>query len=158
MVKKMEKVKIYTDGACSGNPGIGGWAVAIIQNNNCKTFTGNEKTTTNNAMELIAVLKALQIILNDKIKNAVIFSDSAYVCNAINNGWLLNWRNNGWRTQKGEEIKNLDLWQWALQFLFECKEIGLHVEIKKIKGHSGEIYNELCDKLAKSEIKKIKNK
>lgn len=154
----MEKVKIYTDGACSGNPGAGGWAVAIINNGNCKTFTGSEKITTNNAMELTAVLKALQIILNDNIKNAVIFSDSAYVCNAINNRWLLNWRTNGWKNQKGEKIKNLDLWQWALEFLLESKEIGLNVEIQKIKGHSGEPYNELCDRFAKEEIKKIKNK
>lgn len=154
----MEKIKIYTDGACSGNPGVGGWAVAIITNGNCKTYTGNEKITTNNAMELTAVLKALQFVLNDNIKNAVIFSDSAYVCNAINNRWLLNWRTNGWKNQKGGKIKNLDLWQWILEFLLESKEIGLDVEIQKIKGHSGEPYNELCDRLAKDEIKKIKNK
>lgn len=146
-------IRIYTDGACSGNPGPGGWGVVFISDKGIEKLSGSEKQTTNNRMELIAVVKALCKIRKDqrhKNNSYEIYSDSAYVINAINNNWIKNWKANGWKTVKGTEIKNKDLW-----VRFDKAFSGLKVKPKfiKVKGHSGNQYNEYVDKIARGEIK-----
>lgn len=148
-------LRIYTDGACSGNPGPGGWAVVFNKNEECETLCGSEENTTNNRMELLAVIKALEKIKEEKRDNKLknyssfeIYSDSAYVVNAIVKGWLYAWKLNGWRTSRGEEIKNKDLWNVLYDLLFEG------IKFIKIKGHSGNTFNELVDKLAREQSRK----
>lgn len=144
----MKNVDLYTDGACSGNPGIGGWAAILIYNGFSKQFTGGEKLTTNNRMELLAIIEGLKKL--NQSCNVRVFSDSAYCINAINNKWLDSWKANNWKTSSKEEVKNQDLWE---ELLFEMKKHK--VTFIKIKGHSDNEYNNLCDKLAREEIKKI---
>ncbi|MBQ7452782.1 MAG: ribonuclease HI [Clostridia bacterium] len=140
-------VAIYTDGACSGNPGIGGWGVVITLDNFVKEFCGAEPETTNNRMELLAVimgLKALKFPCNVKL-----FSDSAYVVNAFNEKWIDSWQRNGWRNAQKDEVKNKDLWQQLLELM------NTHsVEFVKVKGHADNELNNRCDQLATSSIKK----
>lgn len=149
------KVKMYTDGACSGNPGPGGWAVVVNTSNECKRYCGGEPVTTNNRMELTAVIHCLEIILDTKDKSVQfeIYSDSAYVVNAINNGWIECWNDSGWKTKQNDQVKNQDLWKRAYEYIKKIRESGQNVAIVKIKGHSGNTFNELCDKLAKDAIK-----
>ncbi len=152
----MKKVKIYTDGACSGNPGPGGWAAVLVYGDNEREISGFEEATTNNRMELTAVIRGLQG-LKEPCK-VEIFSDSSYVVNAFNQGWLDNWQKNGWtRGKKKEPVLNTDLWKLLV------KAMDGHTVIwKKVKGHSGDKYNEMADRLAVKEIKirqeKKKNK
>ena len=111
----MKEVELYTDGACSGNPGIGGWAAVLIYKGHQKQISGGEKETTNNRMEISAVVNGLK-----KLKQAcrvTIYSDSAYVVNAINNDWLTNWQLNGWKTANKKEVLNRDLWEELLDLL-----------------------------------------
>ena len=103
-------VKIYTDGACSGNPGVGGWAAVFALKDDIKVFSGNEPNTTNNRMELLAVIKAIEIAEKRKVEKAVIYSDSSYVVNAITCGWLNLWKSKNWVNAKKEQVKNKDLW------------------------------------------------
>ena len=104
----MENVVIYTDGACSGNPGPGGWGAILMYGEHKKEISGGEKNTTNNIMEITAVIQALRLL---KFKcNVKIYSDSAYVVNAFKNGWIYNWMKNGWRTSNKEPVKNKELW------------------------------------------------
>lgn len=148
-------VEIYTDGACSGNPGPGGWsAIILIENNKNKIrISGYNKYTTNNKMELSAVLQALYLMNTLAYKNVIIYSDSTYIVNAISKGWLKKWESNGWKTKSGLEIKNKKDWKLLSKIL---NESNLEVKIVKVKGHSENKYNEEADKLAKKEI--IKNK
>ena len=159
------KIRIYTDGSCLNNPGTGGWAVVIHTEHGVSSVCGSEEETTNNRMELRAVIEALKEIkkMNDKYieekdLSFEIFCDSAYVVNSINNGWIEKWLLNGWITTKGEGIKNKDLWLEV----YEAKKILIENSIKlriiKIKGHTGNIYNELVDKLAKEKSKKKKGR
>lgn len=153
------KIKIYTDGACSGNPGIGGWAVLFLTNKKSIPLSGGEKDTTNNRMELYAVIKALKTIINSKKSNIPVFelySDSAYVVDAINKNWIYNWKMNGWKTKTGDEVKNKDLWLKLLDCLNKIKTNNIALEIIKVKGHSGNSFNDRVDALAKLEILKIK--
>ena len=144
------KIRIYTDGACSGNPGPGGWGAVILFENEKQLISGNEHPTTNNRMELKAVVEALKIALQFS-KKIDIYSDSAYVVNTIKNKWYKNWSLNGWKTVKKEDVKNKDLWVELIELL------GHHpINLVKVKGHSGDKNNELVDKLAKREVERIK--
>ncbi len=141
------KYKIYTDGACSGNPGPGGWAAIIIVNNEIKDmFSGNEKNTTNNQMELMAPIKAIQKF--KKKSEISIFTDSNYVRDGITT-WIKKWEKNGWKTASKKPVKNKDLWK-------KLKNLSSKHSVKWIwvKGHSQDKYNNLVDELAQGAIKK----
>ena len=141
----MENVVIYTDGACSGNPGPGGWGAILMYGEHKKEISGGEKNTTNNIMEITAVIQALRLL---KFKcNVKIYSDSAYVVNAFKNGWIYNWMKNGWRTSNKEPVKNKELWIELYDFT-KVHEI----EFIKVKGHSDNEYNNRCDELARNAI------
>jgi ribonuclease HI len=154
------KVRIFTDGACSENPGPGGWAVVFNTANKCETFSGNEKLTTNNRMELRAVIEAFKrIIYKKNHKPDVeydIYSDSAYVVNTINSNWIEAWQKNNWQTTKHEDVKNKDLWKEFLKLKTMATELEIQITLNKIRGHSGNTFNELVDKLAKEESMKAK--
>jgi len=156
------KVRIFTDGACSENPGPGGWAVVINTTNKCYTFSGNEQLTTNNRMELMAIINAFKKILQKERQFCKprheydIYSDSAYVVNTINNRWLEIWKKNNWQTTKCKDVKNRDLWEEFSELNTEIEELGVCVMLNKIKGHSGNTFNELVDKLAKEEVIKAR--
>lgn len=144
----MKKITIYTDGSCSGNPGAGGWGAVLIYNGKEKRISGGENPTTNNRMELAAPISALSALKEPC--EVELYSDSAYLVNAFNNGWLNSWQTNGWRTADKKEVKNADLWQKLLGL---CK---IHkVEFIKVKGHSDNEYNNICDKLAVEETQKL---
>ena len=144
----MKVVDIYTDGACSGNPGAGGYCSILIYKGVEKVISGYEPNTTNNRMELLAIIKGLQC-LREKCK-VNIYSDSQYAVDAFNKGWIETWQNNNWRTADKKEVKNIDLWQELL--LLNCKH---EVSYIKVKGHTDNEYNNRCDKIAVSEYKKV---
>ena len=151
------RVRIYTDGACSENPGPGGWAAIFNTENKCFTISGNEIETTNNRMELMAVIEAYKKIAKAKLNNEFeIFSDSAYVVNAVNNNWIYIWQRNNWKTTKGDDVKNKDLWIEFYKIKNEVCSKGICVTMTKIKGHAGNTFNEMVDKLAKEESMKAK--
>lgn len=153
------KVRIYTDGACSENPGPGGWAAVFNTEDKCKTFSGGEANTTNNRMELKAVIESFKRVVNKKSKNNIefeLFSDSAYVVNSINNGWIEKWQGNNWKTTKNEDVKNRDLWEEFASLRDKATSLDIQIKIIKIKGHAGNTFNELVDKLAKEESLKVK--
>lgn len=138
-------VDIYTDGACSGNPGPGGWGAILIYEGKEKELSGGETHTTNNRMELTAAIEGLSAL--KKPCRVRLYSDSAYLVNAFNNGWLTNWQANGWRNSKKEPVENQDLWQRIIELT------GLHqVTWIKVKGHADNINNNRCDKLAVAAI------
>ena len=144
----MKKVIIYTDGACSGNPGPGGWGAILMYNETSKEISGADKDTTNNIMEITAVLEALKLLKEEcEVK---IYSDSAYVVNAFNQGWIYNWKKNNWKTASKEPVKNQELWEELYSLVQKHK-----VEFIKVKGHSDNEYNNRCDFLATSAIKKL---
>ena len=144
--------RIFTDGACSGNPGPGGWAAVFNLHESSEVVSGYEVDTTNNRMELLAVVGALETATKreyDKRGRIEIHSDSAYIVNAINKGWLDKWKKNGWQTAKKEPVKNKDLW-----VLIDKYAEGLRCKVSfiKVKGHSGNTFNELADKHAVQEV------
>lgn len=140
-MKEKKEVIIYTDGACSGNPGPGGYAAILIYNGIEKEIVGFEKDTTNNKMEMMAVLKGLES-LKEPCK-VILYSDSAYVVNSITNGWVYGWKKNNWIKSDKSKAKNIDIWEKILN------QLSIHeVEFKKVKGHSDNEYNNRCDKLA----------
>ena len=141
----MEEVIIYTDGACSGNPGPGGWGSILMYKDNKKEIFGAKKDTTNNVMELTAVIEALKL-LKFKCKVSV-YSDSAYVVNAFNQKWIYGWMKNGWKNASKEPVKNKELWQE----LYELTKVH-EVNFVKVKGHSDNKYNNRCDEMAKNAI------
>jgi ribonuclease HI len=144
----MKKVTIYTDGACSGNPGPGGWGAILMYNGTSKEISGANKNTTNNIMEITAVLEALKLLKEEcEVK---IYSDSAYVVNAFNQGWIYNWKKNNWKTASKDPVKNQELWEELYSLVQKHK-----VEFIKVKGHSDNEYNNRCDFLATSAIKKL---
>lgn len=145
----MKSVEIYTDGACSGNPGVGGWCAILIYNGATKTVSGYDKSTTNNRMELFAIICGLAA-LKEKCR-VTLYSDSAYAINAINNGWLAAWQRAGWRTADHKDVKNVDLWKDLI-----LRSAGHEVEFVKVKGHADNEYNNLCDKCARAEIDKCR--
>lgn len=144
----LKKVDIYTDGACSGNPGAGGWAAILMYKGAEREIFGGEAQTTNNRMELRAVIEGLSA-LKERCKVSI-YSDSAYVVSAFTNDWITAWQNNGWRTSGKDEVKNRDLWQQLLSLA--QKHV---VSFVKVKGHSDNAYNNRCDALARAEISKL---
>ncbi len=145
----MKKVDLYTDGACSGNPGMGGYGIVLCYKGHKKEFSGFNENTTNNRMELTAVIEGLK-----KLKEScdvTIYTDSAYVCNAFTEKWIENWQLNNWHTSGKKEVLNKDLWLMLLDELAKHK-----VTWVKVKGHSDNELNNRCDALAVAEIKKNK--
>lgn len=149
----MDKIcKIYTDGACSGNPGHGGAAAFIIfPNNDIKAVTFHEEQSTNQRMEIKSVIIALEELLENNFleKYIEIYSDSAYVCNCINQKWYEKWFRNGWINSKKEPVANRELWE-NLFYLLDVLEKTSKVKFIKVKGHSGNDWNEQVDRLAVS--------
>lgn len=144
----MEKVVIYTDGACSGNPGPGGWGSILMYKENKKEISGAKKDTTNNVMELTAVIEGLKLL---KYPCEVeLYSDSAYVVNAFAQGWIDNWVKNNWKTAGKDPVKNQELWQELYDLTKTHK-----VNFNKVKGHSDNEYNNRCDELARNAIEKV---
>lgn len=145
---EMKEVVIYTDGACSGNPGAGGWAVILKYRTVEREISGGEAETTNNRMELMAVIEGLKAL---KERCSVkVYSDSAYVVNAFALGWIRSWIANGWRGSDNKAVKNVELWQ---ELMALC---GKHlVEFNKVKGHADDEYNNRCDALARKEAAKF---
>lgn len=144
----MKKVSIYTDGACSGNPGNGGYAAILIYNGIEKVISGFEKDTTNNRMELLAIINGLKALKEPC--DVDLYSDSQYVVDAFNQGWINNWKNNGFKTSNKKEVKNVDLWT----NLLELNDVH-KINFIKVKGHADNEYNNRCDKIAVSEYKKL---
>ena len=145
----MKNVTIYTDGACSGNPGIGGWGAILIYNGHERELSGYNKDTTNNRMEMFAVIQGLSALKEPC--EVQVYSDSAYVCNAFSEGWVKQWESNNWRTASKSPVKNEDLWKRLLLLMAKHK-----VEYVKVKGHADNEYNNRCDKLATDAIKRVK--
>ncbi len=141
----MENVTIYTDGACSGNPGPGGWGAILMYKDNKKEISGGKKDTTNNVMELTAVIEALKLLKFPCKVN--LYSDSAYVVNAFLQNWIFNWQKNNWKTSDKKEVKNKELWQ-ELIILTHTHD----VTFIKVKGHADNEYNNRCDELARKAI------
>lgn len=143
-----EKVIIYTDGACSGNPGPGGWGAILMYKDAKKEISGGMKNTTNNIMEISAVIEALKCL---KVESEVqIYSDSAYVVNAFNQGWIYNWLKKGWKTADGKSVKNQELWQELYSLTKKHK-----VEFIKVKGHADNEFNNRCDEMARNAINNL---
>lgn len=141
----MKHVDIYTDGACSSNPGPGGWAAVLIYNGYEKRISGFQSHTTNNIMELTAAIEALSCLKYSC--GVTIYSDSKYVVDAISKGWVIDWKKRGWRTSKGTPAKNVELWKKLLAL-----NSSHEVNYVWIKGHNGNKYNEICDAMALSQI------
>ena len=144
----MKQVELYTDGACSGNPGAGGYGAILIYKGLEKEISGGEPLTTNNRMEIYAVIAGVEC-LKEKCR-VNIYSDSAYTVNAFTQNWLEGWIRNGWRKADGKEVANSDLWQ-RLYDLTELHE----VRFIKVKGHADNAYNNRCDELARAAIKNL---
>ena len=147
----MKDIILYTDGACSGNPGAGGYGYILFYKDKFKEFSGFEANTTNNQMEITAVIKGLNQIKEPC--NVTVYTDSAYTMNAFEEKWIDNWIQNNWRNANKKEVKNKELWQELL------KAIDRHNSVKwvKVKGHSDNFYNNRCDELARGEIEKNTN-
>ena len=145
----MKKVEIYTDGACSGNPGAGGWGTILVYNGHEKELSGGEANTTNNRMEMMAVIEGLKALKEPC--EVTLTSDSQYVCNAITKGWAKSWQKNNWIKSNKTQAKNADLWEELLKLLAVHK-----VNIVWVRGHNGHPYNERCDKLAVEQSQKYK--
>lgn len=145
----LHTVEIFTDGACSGNPGPGGWGAILRCNGKEKELSGGEALTTNNRMELTAVIEALSALKMPC--NAIITTDSKYVCDAILKGWVYSWQKNGWKKADKKPALNVDLWEKLLALL------DVHnAEFKWVKGHNEHPENERCDALAVKESLKFK--
>ena len=143
-----EKVIIYTDGACSGNQGPGGWGAILMYKGAKIEISGGMKNTTNNIMEITAVVEALKCL---KIESDVeVYSDSAYTVNAFKQGWIYNWMKNGWKTANKEPVKNKELWQELYALTKKHK-----VEFIKVKGHADNEFNNRCDEMAREAIQNV---
>ena len=143
----MKNVIIYTDGACSCNPGPGGWGAILMYKDTKIEISGYNGNTTNNQMELTAVIESL-IKLKEPCK-VKLYSDSAYVINAFNQDWITNWQLNGFKNAKKKPIENIELWQRLINL--NCYH---QIEWIKVKGHADNIYNNRCDELAREQISK----
>ena len=146
-------IKIFTDGACSGNPGPGGWACIVCKDEEImQSSGGGNGKTTNNRMELMAVIKALEEVIKLEADRFQIISDSAYVINAVNKFWIGTWATNNWKTSRGEDVKNTDLWKEFLEKKNMCVRQGKILIFEKVKGHEGNYFNEWADSMARSEV------
>ena len=143
-----DNVQIYTDGACSGNPGPGGWGAVLLYGAHEKQLSGGEANTTNNRMELTAVIEALSLL--KRPCRVTLTTDSKYVADSVTKGWVYGWQKRGWKKSDGKDAINVDLWQRLLPLL-QTHE----VTFVWIKGHAGHQYNEICDKLAVAESRKF---
>jgi len=137
----MNEVEIYTDGSCSGNPGPGGWAAIVIDGEDVDQLTGGEPQTTNNRMELMAAIQGLASL--EEPTDVKLYTDSAYVSRAFNDGWIVNWKKNGWRTSSKKPVKNKELWQ-----KLDAQNDRHDVEWIWVKGHADNELNNLADALA----------
>ena len=146
MAKKV--VEIYTDGACSGNPGVGGWAAVLLYKNHKKEIFGAEEQTTNNRMELTAIIKGLQMLKEPCV--VTVYSDSAYSVDPFLKNWIEGWVMRGWRTAGKDDVKNVDLWKELLS-LMQIHEVSF----VKVKGHADNELNNRCDKLAVGAYKEL---
>lgn len=144
-ISEMKKIIVYTDGACSGNPGPGGWGALIRIDEEVIELSGGEENTTNQRMEMKAPIEALCSLANNS--RVEVYSDSAYLVNGFTQRWIDRWKKNGWRTSKGEPVKNRDLWE-KLSELTQRHQITWH----KVKGHSTDRDNCRCDQLAREAI------
>jgi len=148
-VAELKRVTLFTDGACSGNPGPGGWGCILRFGDVSKELSGGEPETTNNRMELTALIEGLSAL---KYRcHVTVYSDSKYVLDAITQGWAKKWRQNGWMRNKKEKALNPDLWERLLSLLEQHE-----MEYVWVKGHAGHPENERCDELAVEESKKYK--
>lgn len=145
----MKRVTLYTDGACSGNPGVGGYGAVLIYNGHEKRISGAEDNTTNNRMELYAVISGLNCL--KEACEVTVYSDSAYTVNGFGRGWVYEWERNGWKKADHKPVLNDDLWQQLLALTRQHK-----VTFIKVKGHADNEYNNLCDKLATDAVKNFK--
>lgn len=141
----VKEITIYTDGACSGNPGPGGWGAILLYKEHRKEISGAVAETTNNRMELQAAISALDALTEPC--NVQLYTDSAYLCNAFAKGWMRNWQRNGWKTSKKTPVENRDLWECLLAHT-KTHAISFH----KVKGHSDNENNNRCDQLARKAI------
>ncbi|MCX4313613.1 MAG: ribonuclease HI [Clostridia bacterium] len=144
----MKPVEIYTDGACSGNPGKGGWCAILLYGGVEKVISGGDAQTTNNRMEVYAAIAGLSALTRKC--DVLLYSDSAYLVNAVELGWLSNWRRNKWKTADGKPVKNRELWEKLSELLAEH-----NVTFVKVKGHADNEYNNRCDAAARAEIAKL---
>lgn len=147
---KENTIYVFADGACSGNPGPGGWGTIVKYNGQAAEFSGRNEYTTNNAMELEGVLCGLKFAVENSDCNSriVVVSDSSYVVNGMK-GWIKDWKENGWRKKNGGDVQNLELWKE----LDRVTNLGVPVEFQWVKGHAGHPENERCDKLAVQQAK-----
>ena len=148
-MEKKKKVLLYTDGACSGNPGVGGYGGILIYGDYKKEFDGAEETTTNNRMEMRAVIEGLKMLKYPCIVD--VYSDSAYTVNAFENGWIYAWKKNGWKKADGKSVQNVDLWE-ELYALTKTHEVYFH----KVAGHADNDLNNRCDELARGAIVELR--
>lgn len=144
----MKKVNIYTDGACKGNPGAGGWAAILEFEGREKELCGGERSTTNNRMELTAAIEGLKALKTECVVD--LYSDSQYLVNAINKGWLENWKKKGWRKADKSVVLNDDLWKELDELLSKHE-----VTFIWVRGHDGHEYNERCDVLASTKAESL---
>lgn len=149
-------IMAYTDGSCrqTADRKPGGWGAVINYDERIFTFGGYELDTTNNRMELKAVLEVVKKLVRKGNIAIIIFTDSSYVFNAIEQMWIVEWWNNGWVNKKGKEIANNDLWQQLVLLIMELDKAKGMLQVKKVQGHSGNTFNELADKIAKGESEK----
>lgn len=144
----MKKIELYTDGACSGNPGAGGYGAILLYNGVEKEISGAEAATTNNRMEIFAVIAGLKCLKEPC--DVTVYSDSAYTVNAFNEGWIYGWLKNGWKKSDGKAVLNAELWKE----LYNLTKYH-RVRFVKVKGHADNEYNNRCDALARGAIKNL---
>tara|TARA_B100001113_G_scaffold12352_1_gene9629 strand:- start:7849 stop:8286 length:438 start_codon:yes stop_codon:yes gene_type:complete len=144
-------IKVYTDGACSGNPGPGGWGFIVIENNDIKKFSGRELSTTNNRMELTAAIKAIEHVGQDKAM--LLCTDSTYVKKGITE-WIMGWKKNNWRTSSKKPVLNKDLWLKLDEYNIACNVTWTWVKAHQTDGSDDSLYNNMADELATSAIEK----
>lgn len=147
---QMKTVDIYTDGACSGNPGPGGWGAILMYGEHKKELSGGEPHTTNNRMELLAVISALELLKEQC--NINLYSDSRYIIDAMTKGWAEKWRSNGWMRNKKESASNPDLWERLMNL---CEQHN--VNFIWVKGHAQNPFNNRCDEMAVEQSQKYRN-
>ena len=148
MSQTLRLVELYTDGACSGNPGPGGWAVILKHGNHIKEFSGSMPQTTNNRMELFAVISGLGALKESC--EVTVYSDSSYVVDAFNKKWIDNWQKNGWKTADKKPVENQDLWRLLLLTMRKHQ-----VSYEKVPGHADHVENNRCDDLAKAAVQSL---
>lgn len=152
-------LRIFTDGACSKNPGPGGWACLFLLPEEARLISSGVNHTTNNRMELLAVLRAMQLYIDEfcwmDIDKVEIYSDSAYVVNSINLGWVARWEKYSWFARKGQLVRNVDLWRKFSSCMKKIDWLETEIEFHKVAGHAGIEFNEIVDKAARGEVDKI---